>query len=107
MIIMIKKWRATRGAGFESRSQRIVVRDRKLDCASRESWIFIPYEKGIIHFGWKTKKSPKKGVRLNLGIIAAIYVKLRDEVIRVKDLVTKEKGQCYLKERIPVKASIG
>ena len=42
-------------------------------------------------------------MRLNLGIIAAIYVKLRDEVIRVKDLVTKgKKGQCYLKERIPV-----
>ena len=41
-------------------------------------------------------------MRLNLGIIAAIYVKLRDEVIRVKDLAIKEKGQCYLKERIPV-----
>ena len=46
-------------------------------------------ETSQIHFGWKTKKSPKKGVRLNLGIIAAIYVKLRDEVIRVKDLVGK------------------
>ena len=51
----------------------------------------------------RRRNLPRKGVRLNLGIIAAIYVKLRDAVIRVKDLVPKEKkGQGYLKERIPV-----